>query len=274
MSAMTLTEKILARHAGRDRVVPGDNIWVDVDVLMTHDVCGPGTIGIFKQHFGQATRRSGTATRSSSSPTTTSSPPTRWPTATSMSCGSSRPSRSCRTSTTSARRRYKGVCHIALPEEGPHPARRSAARHRQPHLHRRGVRRVRHRHRQHRRRLRPGHRQALGQGAADDAVRLPRRAAALPDGQGPDPGGHRRHRLRRRHLPGDGVRRRRRLRPQHRGAHDAVQHGHRGRRQERRHRPGPGHARLRQRPQQGRQGRTRRDQRPGGEVHASRRSTT
>jgi 3-isopropylmalate/(R)-2-methylmalate dehydratase large subunit len=49
---LTLTEKILARHAGRDAVVPGDNIWVDVDVLMTHDVCGPPTIGIFKQNFG------------------------------------------------------------------------------------------------------------------------------------------------------------------------------------------------------------------------------
>jgi 3-isopropylmalate/(R)-2-methylmalate dehydratase large subunit len=53
---MTLTEKILARHAGRDAVQPGDNIWVDVDVLMTHDVCGPGTIGIFKQNFGAEAR--------------------------------------------------------------------------------------------------------------------------------------------------------------------------------------------------------------------------
>jgi 3-isopropylmalate/(R)-2-methylmalate dehydratase large subunit len=53
MSAMTLTEKILARHAGRATVRPGDNIWIDVDVLMTHDVCGPGTIGVFKQHFGR-----------------------------------------------------------------------------------------------------------------------------------------------------------------------------------------------------------------------------
>jgi 3-isopropylmalate/(R)-2-methylmalate dehydratase large subunit len=52
MKAMTLTEKILARHAGKDSVAPGENIWIDVDVLMTHDVCGPGTIGIFKQHFG------------------------------------------------------------------------------------------------------------------------------------------------------------------------------------------------------------------------------
>ncbi|VTS02548.1 3-isopropylmalate dehydratase large subunit [Tuwongella immobilis] len=53
MPAMTLTEKILARAAGRDVVAPGDNIWVNADVLMTHDVCGPGTIGIFKQHFGK-----------------------------------------------------------------------------------------------------------------------------------------------------------------------------------------------------------------------------
>jgi len=49
---MTMTEKILARHAGRKHVEPGENVWVDVDILMTHDVCGPGTIGIFKQHFG------------------------------------------------------------------------------------------------------------------------------------------------------------------------------------------------------------------------------
>ena len=50
---MTITEKILAAHSGVDSVQPGDNIWVDVDVLMTHDVCGPGTIEIFKQQFGE-----------------------------------------------------------------------------------------------------------------------------------------------------------------------------------------------------------------------------
>ena len=49
---MTMTEHILAAHAGKSSVQPGDNVWVDVDVLMTHDVCGPGTIGIFKQQFG------------------------------------------------------------------------------------------------------------------------------------------------------------------------------------------------------------------------------
>lgn len=50
---MTITEQILAKHAGRSHVDPGDNVWVDVDVLMTHDVCGPGTIGIFHEKFGR-----------------------------------------------------------------------------------------------------------------------------------------------------------------------------------------------------------------------------
>jgi len=50
---MTLTEKLLARSSGKAHVRPGDNVWVNVDVLMTHDVCGPGTIGVFKREFGQ-----------------------------------------------------------------------------------------------------------------------------------------------------------------------------------------------------------------------------
>ena len=50
---LTITEKILAAHAGKDKVIPGETIWVDVDVLMTHDVCGPGTISIFKEQFGE-----------------------------------------------------------------------------------------------------------------------------------------------------------------------------------------------------------------------------
>ncbi|MEP0858905.1 3-isopropylmalate dehydratase large subunit [Trichocoleus sp. DQ-U1] len=49
---MTLTEKILARASGRAIVEPAENIWVNVDLLMTHDVCGPGTIGVFKREFG------------------------------------------------------------------------------------------------------------------------------------------------------------------------------------------------------------------------------
>ncbi len=53
---LTMTEKILARHAGRTDVEPGENIWVDVDVLLTHDVCGPGTIGVLQSEFGPQAR--------------------------------------------------------------------------------------------------------------------------------------------------------------------------------------------------------------------------
>lgn len=53
---MTLTEKILAKHSGRESVQPGDNVWVDVDVLMTHDVCGPPAISIFNREFGEGAR--------------------------------------------------------------------------------------------------------------------------------------------------------------------------------------------------------------------------
>jgi len=51
--AMTITEKILAKSAGKTSVKPGENIWLNVDVLMTHDVCGPPTIGIWKNEFGE-----------------------------------------------------------------------------------------------------------------------------------------------------------------------------------------------------------------------------
>jgi 3-isopropylmalate/(R)-2-methylmalate dehydratase large subunit len=53
---MTLTEQILARAAGRARVEPGETVMAAVDVLMTHDVCGPGTIGVFHREFGEDAR--------------------------------------------------------------------------------------------------------------------------------------------------------------------------------------------------------------------------
>ncbi|CAL1356034.1 unnamed protein product [Linum trigynum] len=52
-TAMTMTEKILARASEKTHLSPGENVLVDVDILMTHDVCGPGSIGIFKKEFGQ-----------------------------------------------------------------------------------------------------------------------------------------------------------------------------------------------------------------------------
>lgn len=53
---MTMTEKILARAAGKQATTAGDSVWVNTDVLMTHDVCGPGTIGVFHEHFGKNAR--------------------------------------------------------------------------------------------------------------------------------------------------------------------------------------------------------------------------
>src|SRR5271156_4064742 len=53
---MTLTEKLLARAAGKAKVEAGENVWVSADVLLTHDVCGPGTIGVFKREFGKTAK--------------------------------------------------------------------------------------------------------------------------------------------------------------------------------------------------------------------------
>ncbi|MFQ5707111.1 MAG: aconitase/3-isopropylmalate dehydratase large subunit family protein [bacterium] len=53
---MTITEKILTRHSGKSEVNPGDTVWMDVDLLMTHDVCGPPTFAIFKKQFGADAR--------------------------------------------------------------------------------------------------------------------------------------------------------------------------------------------------------------------------
>jgi len=50
--AQTITQKILARAANRKFVEAGENIWLNVDVLLTHDVCGPPTFDIFREKFG------------------------------------------------------------------------------------------------------------------------------------------------------------------------------------------------------------------------------
>ncbi len=43
----------MARASGKSNLAAGENVWVQVDTLMTHDVCGPGTIGVFKREFGK-----------------------------------------------------------------------------------------------------------------------------------------------------------------------------------------------------------------------------
>ncbi|GKV39147.1 hypothetical protein SLEP1_g46957 [Rubroshorea leprosula] len=55
-TAMTMTEKILARASEKPQLSPGENVWVNVDVLMTHDVCGAASFGIFKKEFGESAK--------------------------------------------------------------------------------------------------------------------------------------------------------------------------------------------------------------------------
>ena len=114
---LTITEKILALHARRPAVEPGDNVWVDVDVLMTHDVCGPGTIGVFEREFG--------ANAKVFNPAKVVIIPDHYIFTEDAMCR-----RNVDTLRTFAKqqgithfydpgtRHYKGVCHVALPQEG------------------------------------------------------------------------------------------------------------------------------------------------------------
>src|SRR5438094_3394980 len=49
---MTMTEQVLARHAARQCVALCDHFCVDVAILTSHDVSGPRTIGIFRRQCG------------------------------------------------------------------------------------------------------------------------------------------------------------------------------------------------------------------------------
>ena len=44
---MTITEKILAAHAGADSVMPGEIIQVDVDLALANDITAPLAIEVF-----------------------------------------------------------------------------------------------------------------------------------------------------------------------------------------------------------------------------------
>lgn len=49
MSAMTITEKILARASGKERVEPGELIMADVDLAMANDITAPLAIDAFRK---------------------------------------------------------------------------------------------------------------------------------------------------------------------------------------------------------------------------------
>src|SRR5207253_10098417 len=46
---MTITEKILARAAGKQKLSPDDVVFAKVDKVMMHDVSGPGVIKVFSE---------------------------------------------------------------------------------------------------------------------------------------------------------------------------------------------------------------------------------
>ena len=46
---MNITEKILSRASGKDKLEPGDVVFADVDKVMLHDVSGPGVIKTFEK---------------------------------------------------------------------------------------------------------------------------------------------------------------------------------------------------------------------------------
>jgi 3-isopropylmalate/(R)-2-methylmalate dehydratase large subunit len=46
---MNITEKILARASGKDKLEPGDVVFANVDKIMLHDVSGPGVIKTFEK---------------------------------------------------------------------------------------------------------------------------------------------------------------------------------------------------------------------------------
>ncbi|MCC6159889.1 MAG: 3-isopropylmalate dehydratase large subunit [Deltaproteobacteria bacterium] len=52
MPGMTLAEKIIAAHAGRDRVSPGEFVTAKVDLVMANDVTAPAAIRVFEKQLG------------------------------------------------------------------------------------------------------------------------------------------------------------------------------------------------------------------------------
>ena len=62
---MTMTQKILAAHAGLDSVTAGQLIECSLDVVMANDITGPMALPIFRQ-MAAASRRVRGAARSAS----------------------------------------------------------------------------------------------------------------------------------------------------------------------------------------------------------------
>ncbi|MCD6382980.1 MAG: homoaconitate hydratase family protein, partial [Thermoplasmata archaeon] len=48
---MTVVEKIMAAHSGKEEVSPGEILWIDVDVRTARDFGGPNVVKHLKKHF-------------------------------------------------------------------------------------------------------------------------------------------------------------------------------------------------------------------------------
>ncbi len=203
---MTITEKILSRHAGLDEVRPGMLINAKVDIALGNDITAPIAIDEFRKAGGEKVFDQDKVVLV---------PDHFAPNkdiASAEQCKIMRDFAHEQEHHPLLRGRRGGRRACPPAREGDRGSRRSRHRRRQPHLHLRGRGGLRHRGREHRSGRGDDDRRALVQGARDDEVRLSRKAAALGVGQGSDPLHDRPDRRGRRPLPGDGVHRRDRSR--------------------------------------------------------------
>lgn len=50
MGGLTITEKILAAHAGRSRVEPGEIVDVGLDLIICHEITTPPAVNMMRAH--------------------------------------------------------------------------------------------------------------------------------------------------------------------------------------------------------------------------------
>ena len=200
--SMTITEKILARHADLDEVRPGMLINARVDIALGNDITAPIAIDVF--------RKAG-ATKVFDRDRIVLVPDHFAPNKDIESA------EQCKIMRDFAREHQishyfeigeAGVEHALVAGEGDCRPRGSCRRRRQPHLHLWGSGGLLHRRREHRSRRGDADRRALVQDSGDDEVRLPRKIASLGGRQRSDPTHDRPDRRGRGALPGDGVHRR------------------------------------------------------------------
>ena len=196
---MTITEKILAAHAGLDEVEPGQLIECDLDIVLANDVTAPIAIKEFRK-IG--------VDKVWDAEKIALVPDHYTPNKDIKSAEQAKMMREF-AHEQGITHYYEigcmGVEHALLPEQGVVVPGDVIIGADSPHLHVRCARRVRHRRRLDRCRGRHGDRPGVVQGARVDQVRRRRRARPVGVRQGHHPAHHRHDRCRRCALSGDGV---------------------------------------------------------------------